>query len=210
MSFLKENDLVLFQGDSVTDVGRLDDKETSLGWGYPRVIATRLKALYPQMGVTVINRGISGNRVRDLRARWSADCIDLKPTVVSVLIGVNDTWRAFDRGDPTTTEAYIDDYRHILTRVRRETDARLVLLDPFSLPSVPEHHSAAWRADLCPRIDAVRALAREFQALYIPLDALLNAAALTVGSESISRDGVHPTEIGHTLIAEYWLKAALS
>lgn len=209
MSFLKDNDIVLFQGDSVTDVGWRDDQETGLGWGYPRVIATRLRALYPEKNIQVVNRGISGNRVCDLKNRWTADCVDIKPTVVSILIGVNDTWRAFDHNDPTSLESYRSDYRDILARVRDEIGARVILIDPFSLPTVPEHHSKAWRADLCPRIDAVRELARAFHALYIPLDALLNTASLTLGCATLSRDGVHPTETGHTLIAEYWLKAAL-
>lgn len=209
MSFLKENDIILFQGDSVTDVGRRDDKETGLGWGYPRMIALRLKALYPDMNITVINRGISGNCVRDLKARWDDDCIRLQPTVVSILIGVNDTWHGFDTNEQTSLEDYVNDYRAILTRVREETNARLILIDPFTIPTVPEHYSKAWRSDLCPRIDAVRDLAREFHALYIPLDALLGAASLKIDCETLSKDGVHPTDVGHTFITDVWLKAVL-
>ena len=47
----------------------------------------------PGRDITFINRGISGNRVRDLRARWQEDCIDLKPDILSILIGINDSWR---------------------------------------------------------------------------------------------------------------------
>ncbi len=209
MGFLKANDIVLFQGDSVTDVGWREDKDTGLGWGYPRMVALALKALHPDMNVTVVNRGISGDCVRDLKARWDADCIDVKPTVVSILIGVNDTWHGFDVGQQTTLQAFIDDYRAILTRVRDEVGARIVLIAPFTIPTLPEHHSLEWRADLNPRIDAVCELAREFNAEYIPMDALLHAASLKIGCETLSKDGVHPTEVGHTFIAETWLKAAL-
>jgi acyl-CoA thioesterase I len=207
MSIINPGDLVLFQGDSVTDCGRSRADDSALGYGYAGMIAAQFTASYPEEQVRFINRGVSGNRVRDLLARWDQDCIVLQPNVVSILIGINDTWRRFDSADPTSTEAYLADYHRILTRVRQELGARLILLDPFVLPALPDRRT--WREDLNPRIDGIRDLAREFSAIYVPLDGIFAAASVKAPCAVWSDDGVHPTAAGHALIAQAWLDAAL-
>src|SRR5690606_39208827 len=167
---LKQDDIVLFQGDSVTDVGRIYDEKDDLGKGYPLLISSLFAALYPTMDVKFINRGISGNRTVDLRERWKEDCIDVKPTVVSILIGINDCWRRYDSNDPTALDDFIENYRAILDRTRAELDARIILCEPFVLPTPPDRRR--WREDLDPKIQAVRDLAREYNALLIPLDGI--------------------------------------
>ena len=152
-----------------------------------------------------VNRGISGNRVKDLRARWDKDCIDLKPDWVSILIGINDTWRRYDSNDPTSVDSFEADYRHILERVKNELDAGLIICEPFVLP-FPEDRNA-WREDLDPKIAVVRKLAREFEAIFIPLDGILAAASAVREPAFWAADGVHPTPQGHALIAQAWLKA---
>jgi len=196
---------VLFQGDSITDAGRSRENDAALGGGYPNVIANWFSAMYPEKGVRFLNRGISGNRAKDLRARWTADCIDLKPSVVSIMIGINDTWRRFDRNEATAAEAYAEDYRQILARVRDELGATVVIIEPFVLPH-PEDRKG-WRIDLDPKIQAARELAREFNAIYIPLDGLLAAACVKAPPAFWAADGVHPTPAGHAFIAQAWLKA---
>ena len=101
-----DHDLILFQGDSITDCSRSRQDPAHLGAGYAMLAASWLTALVPGSGLRFLNRGISGNRAKDLRARWQTDCLDLKPNWVSILIGVNDTWRRFDQNDPTTADAY--------------------------------------------------------------------------------------------------------
>ena len=86
---IKNNEIILFQGDSITDGERLKEKNDSLGNGYVQMIASLFYAMHPQMQVIFLNRGISGNRVKDLQRRWKEDCLDLKPTLVSILIGIN-------------------------------------------------------------------------------------------------------------------------
>lgn len=198
---LKIGDIVLFQGDSVTDCGRDRDVFESLGGGYPALVAER----YEGKSMRFVNRGISGNRVVDLEGRWQEDCIDLQPTVVSILIGINDTWRRYDRNDPTSTEDYAQGYRRLLEAVRAGTKAQLVLMDPFVLP-VPEDRRN-WREDLNPRIDVVRDLAREFGATYVPLDGVFAQASTRRPCTDWAADGVHPTPLGHSLIADAWVKA---
>jgi len=196
---------VLFQGDSITDAGRSALDPESLGSGYAMMAASWFSAAYPERNVRFINRGISGNRVVDLEQRWERDCLELRPDWVSIMIGINDTWRAFDSNDPTAAEAYETSYRTILTQTVDTLGSHLVLIEPFVLP-FPEDRKA-WRADLDPRIQIVRALANEFDAVLVPLDGIMNAAAEKRDPAFWAPDGVHPTPAGHALIAQSWLRA---
>lgn len=191
---------LLFQGDSITDAGRDRADGSSLGDGYVSLIAADLAAA--GSGVQVLNRGISGNRVADLRARWQEDAVDLAPDVLSVMIGINDTWRRYDSGDLTTVGDYERDYRAILDRARG-AGARLVLIEPFLVPV--EDAQWTWREDLDGRIAAVRRLAADFDAALLAADGLLNQAAREAGSPAaIAHDGVHLTPAGHACLAAAW------
>lgn len=202
----QENDIILFQGDSITDWGRNYEDPSSLGVGYALMVAARLGLLYPEKKLTFINRGISGNRAADLQRRWDKDCLELKPTVVSIYIGINDTWRRFDSGEETTAAQFEASYRDIIERTLRATNAKLILVKPFVLP-VSEDRKG-WRQDLDPKIHVVRELAREYGALLVPLDGLFAAASMKADSAFWAPDGVHPSPAGHALITDAWLKAA--
>ena len=202
---IEDNALVLLQGDSITDGGRNYADGNDLGTGYAMLAAAWFSAAYPERRVRFINRGISGNRACDLRERWQRDCLGLRPAWVSILIGVNDTWRRYDSSDPTPVEAFERDYRAILTAVHDRLKARLIICEPFLLP-VPDDRNT-WREDLDPKIAAVRRLAREFEAIYVPLDGLFAAAAARRELAFWLPDGVHPTPAGHALIAQAWLRA---
>lgn len=196
---------VLFQGDSITDAGRSREHDADLGRGYAAMVAAWFSALYPERGVRFINRGISGDRVRDLRARWQPDCLDLHPTWVSFLIGINDTWRRYDSNDPTPVEAYEEDFRTILQLTRDSLNAQLIIMEPFLLPIPPDR--AAWRDDLNPKIRVARQLAVDFGAVFVPLDGAFAIAATKREMAFWLPDGVHPTPAGHALIAQAWLRA---
>jgi lysophospholipase L1-like esterase len=201
---IENNAVVLFQGDSITDAGRSRLSDADLGRGYAAMAAAWFSAQYPEKQVRFLNRGISGNRAIDLRHRWQRDCLDLQPTWVSILIGINDTWRGFDSNDPTSTDSYERDFNHICTQVRDELNAHLIIMEPFLLPTPPDRIS--WRVDLDPKIAVARKLAREYNALFIPLDGLFAEAATKQAMEFWLPDGVHPTAAGHALIAQAWLK----
>ncbi|MGW5358711.1 SGNH/GDSL hydrolase family protein [Actinopolymorpha pittospori] len=205
MSVLKPQSKVLFIGDSITDAGRDRTDPDDLGRGYPRLVAATYAEAHPGDGVRFLNRGISGNRVRDLRARWEPDCLDLAPDVVSVMIGINDTWRRYDRADATSAEDFAADYERILALTTDRLTARLVLVEPFLLPVRPGQDS--WREDLDPKIAVVRRLAREYAATLVPLDTIVTAAAANRDAAELAGDGVHPTMEGHALIAGTWLEA---
>ncbi|MDI6618866.1 MAG: SGNH/GDSL hydrolase family protein [Clostridiales bacterium] len=204
---IEKDSVVLFQGDSVTDAGRKYDVPDDLGPGYPLFTASLFTALYPELRVKFINRAVSGNRVKDLKSRWKKDCLDLNPSIVSILIGINDTWRRYDSNDPTSAEMFEETYRDILNQVRDNTSAKIVMLEPYLLPVRKEEET--WREDLDPKIQVVRKLAKEFGAVFIPLDGIFAQASTHVRYETWSLDGVHPTAAGHALIAENWLKTVL-
>lgn len=202
---IENNAVVLFQGDSITDAGRNRGNKNDLGGGYAMMTAALFAAAHPDKRVKFINRGISGDRVKDLQARWQDDCIDLKPTRVSILVGINDCWRKYDSHDPTSAEQFEAGYRDILEQVKRKLDAKLILMEPFVLP-VPDDRKG-WREDLDPKIDVVRNLAREYNAILVPLDGLFAQASARRESAFWAPDGVHPSAEGNALIAKAWLEA---
>lgn len=202
---IKNNEIILFQGDSVTDAGRIKGNSEQMGMGYPKIVSAIFSSLHPELDVKFINRGVSGNRVRDLRERWNEDCLDLKPTWVSILVGINDCWRRYDSNDPTEVEKFKEDYRYILQKTKDNLNANLILCEPFLLP-VPEDRRK-WREDLDPKINAIRELAREFKAIYVPLDGLFTKVSISKEPSFWTPDGVHPSAAGHSLIAKAWLNA---
>lgn len=201
---INNNALVLFQGDSITDAGRDREHKDSLGFGYATIINAWFWSSHPEMEVTFINKGIGGNRVRDLKKRWTKDCLELKPALVSIMIGINDCWRRYDENDPTSPEEFEADYRSILTQTKTHLNANIILMEPYVLP-IPEDRKK-WREDLDPKLQIVRKLAREYNALLVPLDSVFTRAAQWKNPEYWTPDGVHPSVAGHALIAREWLQ----
>lgn len=197
--------VVLFIGDSITEWGRDYNDPTSLGHGFVAKAAQGFAAANPETNVRFLNRGIGGSRARDLRERWETDALVLNPDVVTLMVGINDTWRRYNSGEITSIASYTNDLRSILSQLRAQTDARVVLIEPFLCPINQEQWT--WRADLDPRITAVRMLAQEFGATIVCADALFNAAALNAGSdfERFAADGVHLTDEGSDMLAAAWL-----
>jgi len=194
---------LVFIGDSITDAGRREDPQ-GLGHGWVRLAAAELA----QQGDDrpVINTGIGGDRVRDLRARWKADALDREPEILTVYVGINDTWRRYDRDDPTTAEAFEEDYRFILKRAHDVVGPRLILVEPFVAPVTSAQRK--WgEEDLDAKRAVVRKLADEFGAAFVPLAEVMRDAAAQYGDKAVAEDGVHPTELGSTLIAGAWLAA---
>lgn len=196
---------VLFQGDSITDCDR-DRTTNDLGPGYPAKVAEVYRCLYPGSGAQFINRGVSGNRSRDLLARYEEDFLAVKPDFISILIGINDTWRGYDSADPTSAEAYEKNYRTLLEWLRRDLpQAKLMVIEPFLIPT--DSQKDCWHEDLDPKIQAARKLAREYADYFLPMDGLFQRMIVKgAGPQELSADGVHPTEAGHAAIAAEYLR----
>lgn len=205
---------ILFQGDSITDCGRDKSKDGGsgvdggqhLGAGYAMLAAARLLADRPGDALTIRNLGISGNRIVDLAARAQEHIWNLQPTVLSILIGVNDTWHQFSRQAGVDVPRFERTYRQLLADTRaRLPGIRLVLCEPFVLPCGVV--GAGWREDVDQRRDVVAGLAREFDAVQVKFQELFDAALQRAPAAYWAGDGVHPSAAGHQLMADAWLAA---
>ncbi|MEM0913193.1 MAG: SGNH/GDSL hydrolase family protein [Planctomycetota bacterium] len=203
-------DILLFQGDSITDCGR--DREVAepndpagLGRGYAMLAAASVRAY--STGVEVFNRGVSGNEVSDVLDRWDEDCVAIQPTVVSILIGVNDIWRKMDGRKHSTVEQYDRELGELLDRTLAALPAvRLMVCEPFALRvgAVTD----AW----FPEFDERRAVAKKHAdrvgGRWVAFQEVFDRACDRAPAGYWAEDGVHPTLAGHRLMADAWLKAA--
>lgn len=207
--FLQQNDFILFQGDSITDCSRNKLRRSDLGEGYVNLIHHYLTTHHLDLNLTCMNKGIYGNRTIDLKLRWRLDCLRLEPTVLSLLAGINDTWRRYDFGLVTSEEKFRDHYRYLLeSSLERMPNLRIILMSPFLLPHTDEQ--LTWFEDLNPKIEIVKSLSEEYKTLYIPLQELFNASLSPErDAHFFTTDGVHPTPEGHMLIAKEWIKRSL-
>jgi lysophospholipase L1-like esterase len=202
---------LLFQGDSITDANRLPDIDTpnhpaSLGSGYVNLIAAKLLHDQPELGLTVINRGISGHRVVDLYARWKRDVINLAPDIISILIGVNDLWHEFSTQNGVELDRFDAVYRMLIDLTQTSLpNTRLVICEPFLLPCGLVNDD--WQADMRERRKLVKHLASDIGATFVPFQAAFDAACERAPADYWSQDGVHPTPAGHQVMAEAWLNA---
>jgi len=203
---------LVFIGDSITDMkwGRNEkDRNHYLGHSFVYLIAARLGVDLPGAELAFFNRGHSGNKISDLKARWQKDVVDMKPDLLTILVGVNDRGRLKNPADFDTWER---DYRHCLKAARAgNPELRLILLDPFVLKSGRfAGDSAGWEATRSV-IDKqgviVAKLAAEFDATHIETQAIFDAAAEQAGADHWIWDGVHPLPQGHELIARSWVQA---
>ena len=207
---LNNGDTILFQGDSITDVGRDRAREgeanqvDALGHGYPLLLAYELLRDHPQQSLAIYNRGVSGNTVPDLAARWKRDCVDLQPDVLSILIGVNDIWHKLDGEFDGTVQSYHRDFSALLAATREALpEMQIVICEPFALRTgaVDER----WFPEFDERRRVARSVADAAGARWVALQSLFDeAVARGVPPAYWTADGVHPTMAGHSLMARAW------
>ena len=201
---------ILFQGDSITDASRNRERTDAndgrgFGSGYPLLIASRLLAERPEAGLRIYNRGISGNKVPDLEARWQADALDLKPDLLSVLIGVNDIWHKLNGRYDGTVEQYEAGYRALLERTKRALPAvRLVVCEPFVLRCGAVNEK--WFPEFDRRREAAARVAKAAGATWVPFQTMFDEAVKSAAPEYWAADGVHPSMAGHALMARTWIE----
>jgi lysophospholipase L1-like esterase len=210
-ALLKKNGVVLFQGDSITDAGRNRKEQKpnnagSFGGGYALMAAAALLAEMPEKNLTIYNRGISGNKVYQLAERWKEDCLDLKPDLLSILIGVNDYWHKRNGNYDGTTEVYEKDFRALLKRTKEALpDTTLIICEPFSVDGGTAIGDG-WQTEFEPYRKAAKALSDEFRTLYIPYHTIFKEALKHAPAAYWSPDGVHPSMAGAQLMAKAWIE----
>lgn len=204
----KPGSRLVFQGDSITDMNRgrnESDRNHYLGHSYVYLIAARLGADMPAAKLEFFNRGVGGEGLPHLKRRWQKDAIDMKPDLLSILIGVNDVWERAK----VEVQPWEDDYRFMLDASRKANpELRLVLLDPFVLASGRLENPAKyrlWRGMIDQLIPVVGKLAKDYDAVHVKTQDVFDAAAKEVSPGYWLWDGVHPLPQGHELIARHWL-----
>lgn len=206
---LKPGQTIVFTGDSITDMGRRQRAYSPLGVGYVYFVGNLLLAKYPHLNLNIINTGISGNTIRDLKRRWKKDCLDYKPDIISVLIGINDLWRRHAEPEKIPAAVYPDEYeltyRQLLSQTKQKCNSQLVLIEPFMFCNNTENKIFQ---DLQTYIRIVHQLAKEFDAILVPLQGRIDKQIGQVPPEKWSQDSVHPYNWAHAWIAKSWFEAA--
>lgn len=196
---------VLFQGDSITDGGRDRNDPHVVGWGYVLYATRFLRERHPEIEFEFLNFGISGNKSDDLVGRWTTDCIEHKPDVVSVMIGVNDTWHHAGDKSWVPNEVFEANCRNILERTKNEVGAKIIMLEQYLLPSPGDKDF--FREDIDPKIQVTRKLAREYADVYVPTDGLIAAQCIDHDPLYWSEDAVHPNDNLAVYIAKLYCDA---
>ncbi len=192
---------IVFQGDSITDAGRSMEDGHQLGFGYPVYAAQLLRERYPEKEFEFINLGISCEQTMHLVNRLQRDFVDVQPDILSILIGVNDTWVHAEDRQWLDDAVFEERYRTILETVKTQTKAKIMVIETFL---IPVEDKMFFREDMDPKIHIIRKLAREYADIYLPLDGLLAAAYMDDDPLSFAADGVHPTEKGARFIGQLY------
>ncbi|MFT2008877.1 SGNH/GDSL hydrolase family protein [Pontibacter sp. 13R65] len=208
---LQQNDTILFQGDSITDARRKRDDNTvnsasALGNGYAFMAASDLLCNQANKGLNIYNKGISGNKVYQLAERWDTDALDIKPNVLSILVGVNDFWHTLVRDYTGTIKTYQDDYSALLDRTKqRFPEVKLIIGEPFAVSGV-KSVDETWFPGFNEYRQAAREIAASYGAVFIPYQSVFDKAQKTAPGVYWTYDGVHPTIAGNRLMAQAWME----
>ena len=209
---LPKGTVVLFQGDSITDGNRTRDNDWNhvMGHGYAYLIASRLWFDHPKEELMFYNRGISGNTINDLNNRWQEDALDLKPDIISILVGINDVYGIVKGYLQQSVSEFEVTYKKVLDNTKNSLpESTIVLCEPFILPGGRvKEKPEVWEKETKARSEVVQKLANDYQTLYVPLQQpFIDACELAPANYWIW-DGIHPMPAGHELIAREWLKVA--
>ena len=204
---LKANSVILFQGDSITDGGRArsgSDFNHTMGQDYVYILSALIGATYPERQLTFLNRGISGNRIADLAARWQTDTLALEPDMVSIMIGINDVMSSKDddaKGYEATYDTLISD------TLRALPGTKIVLIEPFVLPvGKYKEDYGTYRKAVGKHQAAVGRIATKYGLPLVHLQKAMDDASMKAPAIYWSWDGIHPNYAGHGLLVQEWMK----
>ena len=206
---IQPNSKLLMIGDSITDCGRNYDASYSdevLGDGYVRFISDFLRSTYPESGIEIVNKGISGDTVRNLKKRWQRDVLGLSPDWLSIMIGINDVWQQINDSLPPENWVLIDEYEQTLDELVGAVAPSLmglVLMTPYVLEL---DQSDEMRSKMDAYGQIVRKIAEKYDALFVDTQAAFDEVLQKKDATELSNDRVHMNAVGHKVLAEGFLK----
>ena len=208
---IEKNSKLVMIGDSVTDFERARPVGEGLfggiGKSYVGIVDGLINSTYPESKIRVINMGIGGNNVRDLKSRWQTDVLDLKPDWLSIMIGFNDVWRQYDSPLIRESHVYLEEYEKTLEQIVKETRPSLkglVLMTPYY---IEKNKADAMRATMDQYGAAVKEIAEKYHAILVDTQAAFDDILEYYYPAAISWDRIHPNIFGHTVIARAFLNA---
>ncbi|KAB8125597.1 SGNH/GDSL hydrolase family protein [Gracilibacillus oryzae] len=192
-------------GDSITEWGKNEDPE-GIGRGYVRLIHDYLRVTEPEKNYEIFNKGIGGNRITDLEARWQEDVLDLMPDTVSISIGINDVWRQLDQPEleQVAPDKFEQKYRKLLSQIKAATHANIILMEPTI---INEEINSEGNQKLKAYVEIVNKLAGEFDTLLVPTHQAFIEYLQKDSRYYLTTDGVHMNSAGNLLMANQWIKA---
>jgi lysophospholipase L1-like esterase len=210
---IAKNDVVLFQGDSITDTGRNREKAgdansaDAMGKGYAWMAASQVLVERPGDGLKMFNRGISGDKVWQLADRWQADCLDIKPNVLSILVGVNDFAHVHKWKGEGSVAKYEGDYHALVERTKKALPTvKIIICEPFILQAGGVDES--WKPGFAEYRAAAKRVAENAGARFVAFQTMFDRAVKFAPPVAWAPDGVHPSTFGYALMARWWLSAA--
>lgn len=208
---LEKGSTMLFQGDSITDAGRnkkdpKPNEQKSFGKGYAWMAASQALIANPEHRLTLHNRGISGNKVHQLASRWDKDCLELKPDVLIILIGVNDIWHGLNGRYDGTAKTYENDFNDLLIRTKKALPKiQLVICEPFVLKCGAVNDK--WFPEFDKYRAAAKKIAHDHKAVFVPFQSMFDEAVNYAPANHWAGDGVHPSSHGASLMAHFLLNS---
>lgn len=206
---------ILFQGDSVTDCGRdkaVTEPNQNLGMGYVNLLGARIVCENPDS--EVYNRGVSGNRICDMYARWIEDTLNIDFDILSVMNGINDIGFELRMGRGADKDKFRFVYDRMLFEVKeKKPQAKLVIIEPFIVRKYMGEDGGdiyndwdLWYGHMRERAGICKELAEKYEAIFVPLDAEFQRLSEKYGADAWSMDCIHPTPAGHEIIARKWME----
>lgn len=194
---------IVFLGDSITDCERDRADINSLGNGYVKILADKLRPIYPDTDIELINKGVAGDEIKDVLARADSDVIALKPDAVVIMAGINDTVHDFKTDKQLDLKKLEGDFKELLKKLKKEGIV-IIFLEPFLLPAPDK---LRMRKLFSSELAVLNKVALKYADEVVAYDEMFNGLAESIPYTEYSLDGVHPTHRGSRLIADQAIKA---
>lgn len=209
-----ENNRILFQGDSITDMRRSrgDNISHNLGHGYVYIIASYLALHHYDKQLSFFNRGIAQNKIEDIAQRWQKDTLNLKPHVLSILAGINNIGSIVSDNRTTSLTDFKNTYKELLGDFKKKLpSSQIIICEPFALPVDKRMKNWTKRKETLNETHYIlKDIANQFDAQYIQLQSIFEEASKIQPYHYWLYDGVHPSPAGHAIIAQTWLKEVMN